>query len=104
MNITDGPLEQALLFCICSMGSMIVAYVKIWANETDGLDVKLWTYLTGDKKAVARAFTSLFALWAGASGFSYLSGLSDQEIVGAAIGVGLLVPQRAQQSKPVTLK
>lgn len=62
--------------------------------------LKLWTYLTGDKKAVVRAFTSLLALWAGAGGFS----LSDQEIVGAAIGLGLLVPQRAQQSKPVTLE
>ncbi len=87
-------IDQVALFCAVSFASMVVAYVRIWANESPD-NVTLWQYLTSDKRAVARAMTTLLTLWAAAGGFDYLSGMSDKEIIGAAIGLGLMVPQRA---------
>jgi hypothetical protein len=48
---------------------------------------------------MARAFIALLSLWAAAGGFDYLANLTDQEIIGAAIGLGMLVPQRADSMR-----
>jgi hypothetical protein len=97
MEITTTPLEQAALFCAVSFCTVIISYIKIWATETE--TVTLWQYLTGDKRAIARALVALLSLWAAAGGFDYLANLTDQEIIGAAIGLGMLVPQRADSMR-----
>ena len=97
MEITATPLEQAALFCAVSFATVVISYVKIWTQETE--TVTLWQYLTGDKRAMARAFIALLSLWAAAGGFDYLANLTDQEIIGAAIGLGMLVPQRADSMR-----
>lgn len=94
--ITSSPLGQMLLFAGVSLLATIVAYMKLWATDKDS-DTNIWAYLTGDGKAVVRAFISLLGLWVGGSGFAVISGNTDLEIIIAAIGLSFLVPQRADK-------
>lgn len=89
--ISDQDVSRAMLFLVCSIVGMVYGYYRRWSYGEH--TVSFITYSTGDSKAIGRAFTTLFALVFTAGGFDYLDHLTLSQIVGAGIGLGLLVPE-----------
>lgn len=83
------------MFAIASIVGMLFAYVNRWANGDS--QASLTSYLFGDKKAIVKAYSTLFMLWAGAGGLSYLDTLTGFNILLAGAGIGYLVPQTLEK-------
>lgn len=86
---------KLLMFASASILGMLLVYVNKWANSDS--KSSLASYLFGDHKAVVKAFSTLFMLWAGAGGLSYLDTLTGFNILLAGAGIGYLVPQTAEK-------
>lgn len=92
--------DEAIRLCMFAFASilgMLFAYVNKWAHGDS--KSSLGSYLFGDPKAVVKAFSTLFMLWAGAGGMSYLDTLTEFNIFLAGAGIGYLVPQTADKKE-----
>lgn len=95
IEITSNIIEKAGLFSGCAFLAMMFAYYRKWSSEK--IPCSFWAgYVFGDWHAVGRALTTLIALCVGAGAFDYLAALTDQQTIAAGIGLGLMVPEKAE--------
>ncbi|PSJ15864.1 hypothetical protein C7H79_16715 [Nitrosomonas supralitoralis] len=99
--ISEGEAIRLFMFAFASILGMLFAYVNRWANSDSKETLK--SYLFGDPKAVVKAFSTLFMLWAGAGGLSYLDTLTGFNIFLAGAGIGYLVPQTVEKREVVNV-
>lgn len=92
INILE--LNPIILFAGSGFVGMVFAYYRLWAWEH--ADKSLAGYFFGDWHAIGRAVTTLGLLIAGAGGLDYLSAMTQQQIIVAGLGLGVIVPERVK--------
>lgn len=89
-------LVKSLHFVIPGIFGMLYAYMWRWVDKEK--TKTLYQYLFGDKKAFVKAILVFIASCAGVLTMDYLNLLDNTHLMLAGLGLGLLIPQKVEDS------
>lgn len=86
------------LFVTAALVGVLVSYCNRWASLPGKAPVsELFGYLFGDPKSVIKVIVKTLTMIAGAVTLDYLSSLSLSQIILAAFGLGMMVPEKMNE-------